>query len=171
MSEAILLAGAEIEFHTAYARLAETSLHRAELFDLAVQKGLQQIGLFPRSAPEHLGRYRRLLLGHFPSALYYAIDGPRICVQCAFGSKIAAHDPPPPARHLNSAVKSAVPLRRRTHVSHEHFREMINEATVDAKKTLRQLATYSQAPDHPIIPTLPETEYLKGYLFELAPGR
>ena len=57
------------------------------------------------------------------------------------------------------------------HVSHEHFREMINEATVDAKKTLRQLATFSQAPDHPIIPTLPETEYLKGYLFELAPGR
>ena len=57
------------------------------------------------------------------------------------------------------------------HVSHEHFREMINDATVDAKKTLRQLATFSQAPDHPIIPTLPETEYLKGYLFELAPGR
>ncbi len=57
------------------------------------------------------------------------------------------------------------------HVSHEHFREMINEATVDAKKTLRQLATFSQAPDHPIVPTLPETEYLKGYLFELAPGR
>jgi 23S rRNA (cytosine1962-C5)-methyltransferase len=57
------------------------------------------------------------------------------------------------------------------HVSHEHFREMINDATVDAKKTLRQLATFSQAGDHPIIPTLPETEYLKGYLFELAPGR
>ncbi len=57
------------------------------------------------------------------------------------------------------------------HVSHEHFREMINDATVDARKTLRQLSTFSQAPDHPIIPTLPETEYLKGYLFELAPGR
>ncbi len=57
------------------------------------------------------------------------------------------------------------------HVSHEHFREMINDATVDAKKTLRQLATYTQAPDHPIVPTLPETEYLKGCLFELAPGR
>lgn len=57
------------------------------------------------------------------------------------------------------------------HVSHEDFRGVINEATVDAKKTLRQLATYSQALDHPIIPTLPETEYLKGYLFELAPGR
>jgi len=57
------------------------------------------------------------------------------------------------------------------HVSHEHFREMINDASVDAKRTLRQLAIYSQASDHPIISTLPETEYLKGFLFELAPGR
>ncbi|MEA3212174.1 MAG: rRNA (cytosine1962-C5)-methyltransferase [Chthoniobacter sp.] len=57
------------------------------------------------------------------------------------------------------------------HVSHEHFRGVINEATVDAKKTLRQLATFTQALDHPIIPTLPETEYLKGYVFEMVPGR
>ncbi len=57
------------------------------------------------------------------------------------------------------------------HVSHEAFFGMVNEATVDARKTLRQLATYSQGADHPIITTLPETEYLKGYLFELAPGR
>ena len=56
------------------------------------------------------------------------------------------------------------------HVSAETFKEVINEATVDAKKTLRQLDIYSQGADHPIIPTLPETEYLKGYLFELAPG-
>lgn len=57
------------------------------------------------------------------------------------------------------------------HVSREIFLSMVNDATVDAKKTLRQLATYSQSIDHPIIPTLPETEYLKGFLFELAPGR
>jgi 23S rRNA (cytosine1962-C5)-methyltransferase len=57
------------------------------------------------------------------------------------------------------------------HVSHEHFREMINESAVDAKKTLRQLTAFGQALDHPIITTLPETEYLKGYLYELAPGR
>jgi 23S rRNA (cytosine1962-C5)-methyltransferase len=57
------------------------------------------------------------------------------------------------------------------HVSSEIFKGVINEATVDAKKTLRQLAIYSQSLDHPIIPTLPETEYLKGFLFELVPGR
>jgi len=57
------------------------------------------------------------------------------------------------------------------HVSRETFMEMINDSAVDAKKTLRQLETYSQGADHPIITTLPETEYLKGWLFELAPGR
>jgi 23S rRNA (cytosine1962-C5)-methyltransferase len=57
------------------------------------------------------------------------------------------------------------------HVTRELFLAAINEATVDAKRTLRQIATFSQAPDHPIIPTLPETEYLKGFLFELMPGR
>ncbi len=57
------------------------------------------------------------------------------------------------------------------HVTREIFLEMINEAAVDAKKTLRQLRGYSQNLDHPIITTVPETEYLKGFLFELAPGR
>jgi len=57
------------------------------------------------------------------------------------------------------------------HVSREHFLGVINEATVDARRTLRQISTFSQALDHPIIPTLPETEYLKGFLLELAPGR
>jgi len=57
------------------------------------------------------------------------------------------------------------------HVNREAFMEMINDSAVDAKKTLRQLETYSQGADHPIITTLPETEYLKGWLFELAPGR
>ena len=57
------------------------------------------------------------------------------------------------------------------HVNRGEFRGIINEATVDAKRTLRQLAMYSQGADHPIISTIPETEYLKGVLFELVPGR
>ncbi|EDY19224.1 conserved hypothetical protein [Chthoniobacter flavus Ellin428] len=57
------------------------------------------------------------------------------------------------------------------HVTSEIFKEVINEAAVDAKKTLRQLEYYSQGADHPIVTTIPETEYLKGWLFELAPGR
>lgn len=57
------------------------------------------------------------------------------------------------------------------HVSGALFKETIVEALVDAKKSVRQLQTFQQGLDHPILPTLPETEYLKGYLFEMAPGR
>ncbi len=57
------------------------------------------------------------------------------------------------------------------HVNDELFRGVIGEAAVDAKKTLRQLVRFGQAADHPVILNLPETEYLRGYLFELAPGR
>jgi 23S rRNA (cytosine1962-C5)-methyltransferase len=57
------------------------------------------------------------------------------------------------------------------HVNDDLFRGVIADAAVDAHKTLRQLARFGQAADHPVILTLPETEYLRGYLFELAPGR
>ncbi len=57
------------------------------------------------------------------------------------------------------------------HVNDELFRDVIADAAVDAKKTLRQLVRFGQAADHPVILNLPETEYLRGYLFELAPGR
>ena len=57
------------------------------------------------------------------------------------------------------------------HVSAEMFREMIVDALVDAKKSARLLNTMQQGPDHPILVGQPETEYLKGFLLELAPGR
>lgn len=57
------------------------------------------------------------------------------------------------------------------HVGSELFLSVINEATVDAKRTLRLLHAYSQGLDHPVISTLPESSYLKGFLFELVPGR
>jgi 23S rRNA (cytosine1962-C5)-methyltransferase len=44
-------------------------------------------------------------------------------------------------------------------------------AAYDARKILRKVATYTQSPDHPVIPSIPETEYLKGYAFELASAR
>ena len=53
------------------------------------------------------------------------------------------------------------------HISMKEFHQMIVDAAVDAKRTLRQVAVYSQRPDHPIIASLPETEYLRGYAFEV----
>ncbi len=57
------------------------------------------------------------------------------------------------------------------HVNAAAFQEMLIEASVDAKRSVRRLARYTQSADHPIVPTLPETEYLQGYLFEAMPGR
>jgi 23S rRNA (cytosine1962-C5)-methyltransferase len=57
------------------------------------------------------------------------------------------------------------------HVSAELFKQVIMDALVDAKKSARQLKTFQQSADHPILVSIPETEYLKGYLLELAPGR
>lgn len=53
------------------------------------------------------------------------------------------------------------------HVDASLFQDTVLSAAFDARKILRRVATYSQSPDHPIIPMIPETEYLKGYAFEL----
>lgn len=53
------------------------------------------------------------------------------------------------------------------HVSTGEFRSVVLDAAVDAKKTLCQLAFHQQRLDHPILSTVPETEYLRGYTFEL----
>lgn len=57
------------------------------------------------------------------------------------------------------------------HVDDAFFRQIIGEAAVDARRSLRLLERFGQAADHPVILNLPETEYLRGFLFELAPGR
>ncbi|MCR5807922.1 MAG: class I SAM-dependent rRNA methyltransferase [Clostridiales bacterium] len=47
------------------------------------------------------------------------------------------------------------------------FRRMLGEAAHDADVTLRQIEARQQAPDHPILPTVRETDYLKFYLFQV----
>ncbi len=54
------------------------------------------------------------------------------------------------------------------HVDAVLFEQVILDAAFDAHKVLRRVASYTQAPDHPILPCIPETEYLKGYAFEVA---
>jgi 23S rRNA (cytosine1962-C5)-methyltransferase len=53
------------------------------------------------------------------------------------------------------------------HVSRSDFRLMIVDACTDAKRTLRQRAFHGQREDHPILPAIPETEYLKGFTYEV----
>jgi len=52
------------------------------------------------------------------------------------------------------------------HVSAELFQDSLLSAAFDTRHILRRVATYAQSPDHPVIPMIPETEYLKGFAFE-----
>jgi len=53
------------------------------------------------------------------------------------------------------------------HVNAELFLDSVLSAAYDTRRILRRVATYAQSPDHPIIPMIPETEYLKGFAFEI----
>jgi len=53
------------------------------------------------------------------------------------------------------------------HVHSALFMDVILSAAFDARRLLRRVATYSQSADHPVIPSIPETEYLKGFAFEV----
>jgi 23S rRNA (cytosine1962-C5)-methyltransferase len=57
------------------------------------------------------------------------------------------------------------------HVSETIFNQTIADALVDARRSARRLRRFEQALDHPVLPTLPETEYFKGVLLEMMPGR
>jgi len=57
------------------------------------------------------------------------------------------------------------------HVDDAAFSQTIADALVDARRSARRLHRFEQAPDHPVLPTIPETEYFKGVLLEMMPGR
>jgi 23S rRNA (cytosine1962-C5)-methyltransferase len=57
------------------------------------------------------------------------------------------------------------------HVTETIFDQTIADALVDARRSARRLRRFEQALDHPVLPTLPETEYFKGVLLEMMPGR
>ena len=56
-------------------------------------------------------------------------------------------------------------------MTRELFLSNLRDAAVDTRRTLRLVESYCQRADHPILPTIPETEYLKGFCFQLLPGR
>ena len=49
----------------------------------------------------------------------------------------------------------------------EQFEKMLRAASLDAGVELRQIEARQQAPDHPILWNVPETDYLKFYLFQV----
>ena len=57
------------------------------------------------------------------------------------------------------------------HVDDSAFLESIADSLVDARRSARLLRRFEQAPDHPVVPTIPETEYFRGFFLEMMPGR
>ena len=53
------------------------------------------------------------------------------------------------------------------HIPGTLFQDAILSAAYDARRLLRRVAVFTQGPDHPVVPSIPETEYLKGFAFEL----
>ena len=53
------------------------------------------------------------------------------------------------------------------HISAELLRSVVVDAAGDAHRTVRLVKTLTQNADHPILPAIPETEYLKGMLLEV----
>ncbi len=52
-------------------------------------------------------------------------------------------------------------------MSCEQFSQLLRDAAYDAGVQLRQIEARQQAPDHPVLWNVPETEYLKFYLFQV----
>jgi 23S rRNA (cytosine1962-C5)-methyltransferase len=57
------------------------------------------------------------------------------------------------------------------HLSDIIFLATISDALVDARRSARRVRRFEQAPDHPVLPTIPETEYFTGFLLEMMPAR
>ena len=53
------------------------------------------------------------------------------------------------------------------HVSPEMFKQIIQEASMDARVQLRQIEFRTQGKDHPILPSAPETQYLKCGIYQV----
>jgi len=53
------------------------------------------------------------------------------------------------------------------HVDWQTFEGSAVAAAIDARVTLRRIHLFEQGPDHPVIPQIPETQYLKGYAYEV----
>lgn len=71
------------------------------------------------------------------------------------------------ALKLLSAGGTLVTCSCSHHVSEAALMQVVAEAALDARRTLRVLERRAQAQDHPILLTVPETLYLKCLIFEV----
>lgn len=88
-------------------------------------------------------------------------------------------------KHIKEGVKGYLTINRRAmdileaggylvtcscshHMSTGMFREMLHKAALQSGREMRLIETRSQAPDHPVLLSVPETEYLKCFVLQAA---
>ena len=54
-----------------------------------------------------------------------------------------------------------------SHIDEAHLMPVIVQAAAQQKRTLRLIERHGQPADHPILPAVPETEYLRGWVLEV----
>jgi 23S rRNA (cytosine1962-C5)-methyltransferase len=52
-------------------------------------------------------------------------------------------------------------------VTYDILRDLLQQAAGDARRSMRVLDICRQPDDHPIMVSIPESEYLRGYLLEV----
>src|SRR5436190_321907 len=146
----------------------------------------------PIRRAEGLELHSGVLRGDAPSQIEIEIGGLKFDVDLLHGQKTGFYLDPPSFTKTKSGLGDAMRGYRELHmrafkllskdgliatfscshhVSENGFMQMIAAALVDARCSARRLRRFEQAPDHPVLPTLPETEYFKGVLLEMMPAR
>ena len=100
------------------------------------------------------GKVREVLSAEKPDAVIHQ-NGTRVAVR--------AEDGPYDPERGSSQYK----LIFNHFMEPELFEKMLRSAARDANVSLREVEVRKQSPDHPILWNVPETEYLKFYIFQI----
>jgi plasmid stabilization system protein ParE len=78
------LSGAAGDLLGIYREISDFSDAHAVAFSLRLERRLAQLAKFPEMGPPFSNRIRRLVLGKFPYAVFYSINGERIFIHGIF---------------------------------------------------------------------------------------
>ncbi|MCP5542001.1 MAG: type II toxin-antitoxin system RelE/ParE family toxin [Akkermansiaceae bacterium] len=82
------LAGAAGDLLSIYREISDFSDAHAESFSTRLDRRLSQLSRFPELGPPFSERFRRLVLGKFPYAIFYSTSGDRIFIHGIFHLQI-----------------------------------------------------------------------------------
>jgi toxin ParE1/3/4 len=82
------LSGAAGDLVGIHREISDFSEAQAEAFSRRLDRRLSQLARFPEMGPPFTERFRRLVLGKFPYAVFYSISGDRIFIHGIFHLQI-----------------------------------------------------------------------------------